>query len=58
MFLVLAAQCAAFAQTPWVEGAYTFGTWYFDLDAKDFSVRGKTAQEVISQMYQRINDAQ
>lgn len=48
----------AFAQTPWVEGAYAFGVWYFDTDAKDYSLRGKTSQEVVSQMYQRINAAQ
>jgi len=41
----------AFAETPWVQGVYSFGYAYFDLDAKDYSIRGKTAEEVLKQIY-------
>ena len=45
----------AFAETPWVQGCYSFGYAYFDFDSKGYSVRGKTAEEIMSQIYQQIN---
>lgn len=45
----------AFAGTPWVQGCYSFGYAYFDFDSKGYSVRGKTAEEVMSQIYQQLN---
>jgi len=45
----------AFAETPWVQGCYSFGYAYFDFDSKGYSVRGKTAEEVMSQIYLQLN---
>lgn len=45
----------AFAATPWVQGAYSFGYEYFNLDSKGYSIRGKTAEQIASQIYQQIN---
>lgn len=45
----------AFAATPWVQGAYSFGYQYFDLDEKGYSIRSKTAEEITSQIYQQLN---
>jgi hypothetical protein len=47
----------AFAGTPWVQGCYSFGYEYFDLDSKDYSVRGKTAENIMSQIYKQIAPA-
>lgn len=41
----------AFAETPWVQGVYSFGYPYFDQDSKSYSIRGKTAEEVLKQIY-------
>jgi hypothetical protein len=46
----------AFAATPWVQGVYSFGYWYYDMDSKEFSIRSKTAENVMSQFYKRFND--
>ena len=45
----------AFAATPWVQGCYSFGYQYFNFDSKSYSVRGKTAEQIMSQIYQQIN---
>jgi hypothetical protein len=45
----------AFAATPWIQGAYSFSYWYYDFDAKDYSIRSKTAEEISSQIYQQLN---
>jgi hypothetical protein len=47
----------ALAATPWVQGAYPFSYWYFDFDSKGYSIRGKTAENIVSQIYQQINAA-
>ena len=47
----------ALAATPWVQGAYPAGYWYFDFDSKGYSIRGKTAENIVSQIYQQINAA-
>jgi hypothetical protein len=47
----------AFAATPWVYGAYSFGYEYFNLDSKGYSIRGKTAEKIVSNIYQHINAA-
>jgi hypothetical protein len=47
----------ALAATPWVQGAYPFAYWYFDFDSKGYSIRGKTAENIVSQIYQQINAA-
>ncbi len=41
----------AFAETPWVQGVYSFGYSYSDHDSKFYSIRGKTAEEVLKQIY-------
>jgi uncharacterized protein (TIGR03437 family) len=48
----------AFAATPWVQGAYSFGYAYFDFDSKFFSIRAKTAEQILSQTYKQINESQ
>jgi hypothetical protein len=45
----------AFAATPWVQGCYSFGYEYYNLDSKGWSIRGKTAEQILSQIYQEIN---
>jgi hypothetical protein len=45
----------AFAETSWVQGCYSFGYAYFDFDSKGYSVRAKTAEEIMSQIYHQIN---
>lgn len=45
----------AMAETPWVQGCYSFGYAYFDFDSRGYSIRGKTAEEVMSQIYQQLN---
>lgn len=45
----------AFAATPWVQGAYPFGYEYYNLDSKGYSIRGKTAEQIVSQIYQKLN---
>ena len=45
----------AMAQTNWVQGVYPFGNFYYDFDEKGYSIQGKTAREVMSQIYNRIN---
>jgi len=47
----------ALAATPWVQGAYPFAYWYWDFDSKGHSIRGKTAENIVSQIYQQINAA-
>jgi hypothetical protein len=47
----------ALAATPWVQGAYPFAYWYWDFDSKGYSIRGKTAENIVSQIYQQINAA-
>jgi len=49
------ATLLAFAATPWVQGSYSFGYSYFNHDSKGYSVRAKTAEEIMSQIYQQIN---
>ena len=46
----------AFAATPWVQGSYSFGYEYYNLDSKGYSIRGKTAEQITSQIYQQINN--
>lgn len=41
----------AFAETPWVQGVYPFAYSYLDHDSKGFSIRGKTAEQVLKQIY-------
>jgi hypothetical protein len=41
----------AFAETPWVQGVYSFGYSYSDHDSKNATIRGKTAEEVLKQIY-------
>jgi hypothetical protein len=41
----------AFAETPWVQGVYSFGYSYSDHDCKSYSIRGKTAEQVLKQIY-------
>jgi len=45
----------ALAETPWVQGAYSFGYAYFDFDSKSYSIRSKTAEEILKQVYGAIN---
>lgn len=45
----------ALAATPWVQGAYPFAYEYFDLDNKAYSIRSKTAENVVSQIYRQLN---
>jgi len=45
----------ALANTPWVQGCYSFGYSYFNFDSKGYSIRAKTAEEVMSQIYKQIN---
>jgi uncharacterized repeat protein (TIGR01451 family) len=45
----------AFAKTPWVQGCYSFGYSYFNFDDKGYSIRDKTAENIMSQIYQQIN---
>ena len=52
------AVLGAFAETPWVQGCYSFGYAYFDFDCKGYSIRGKTAEEVTKLLYAQINAAQ
>ena len=47
----------AFAETNWVQGAFPFGYAYHDFDSKGFSIRAKTAEKVVQQMYQKFNAA-
>lgn len=47
----------AMANTPWVAGAYIFGYDYFDFDSKGHTTTGKTADQIVSQVYQKINQA-
>ena len=47
----------AFAETPWVQGAYSFGYAYFDFDSKGYSIRSKTAEGILKQIYGEINAA-
>jgi len=49
------ATLLAFANTPWVQGCYSFGYAYFDFDSKGYSIRAKTAEEIMSQIYQQLN---
>ena len=49
------ATLLAFANTPWVQGCYSFGYAYFDFDSKGYSIRGKTADEIMSQIYKQLN---
>jgi len=48
----------AFAATPWVEGCYSFGYAYFNIDSKDYSIRDKTAENIMSQIYRQIGAGQ
>jgi uncharacterized protein (TIGR03437 family) len=52
---VYQAVLRAFAATPWVQGAYSFGYTYSDLDSKGYSIRGKTAEQIVSQVYRELN---
>jgi len=45
----------AFAETPWVQGAYSFAYAYYDFDSKGYSVRAKTAEEVLKLIYTQFN---
>jgi uncharacterized protein (TIGR03437 family) len=54
---VYQAVLLALAATPWVQGAYSFGYGYFDYDSKGYSIRGKTAEQIVSQTYKQINEA-
>ena len=47
----------ALVATPWVQGAYPFVYAYFDQDDKGYSIRGKTSENIVSQIYQQINMA-
>ena len=49
------ATLLAFANTPWVHGCYSFGYSYFDIDSKGDSIRRKTAEEIMSQIYKQLN---
>ena len=49
------ATLLAFAATPWVQGCYSFGYEYFNMDNKAYSIRSKTAEEILSQVYQQLN---
>jgi hypothetical protein len=53
---VYQAVLLALAETPWVHGAYSFDYEYFEVDSKRPSIRGKTAEEILSQIYQQINE--
>lgn len=48
---------SAFGQRAWVQGGIVFGNWYFDVDEKGYSVRGKTAQHVLKLLYENLNSA-
>ena len=52
---VFQAVLLALAETPWIQGTFDFGYAYTVLDSKGDSIRGKTAEEVTSQIYQQIN---
>jgi uncharacterized protein (TIGR03437 family) len=52
---VYQAVLLAFAATPWVQGCYSFGYEYYNLDSKGYSIRAKTAEQIVSQVYQEIN---
>jgi uncharacterized protein (TIGR03437 family) len=52
---VYQAVLLAFAATPWVQGSYSFGYEYYNLDSKGFSIRGKTAEQIVSQIYRQMN---
>ena len=53
---VYQAVLLAFAATPWVQGCYSFGYEYYTFDSKGFSIRGKTAEQILSQIYKQINE--
>jgi uncharacterized protein (TIGR03437 family) len=52
---VYQAVLLAFAATPWVQGSFSFGYAYYNLDSKGYSIRGKTAEQIVSRIYQQIN---
>ncbi|HKV39162.1 MAG TPA: hypothetical protein VJX67_08110, partial [Blastocatellia bacterium] len=52
---VYQAVLLAFAATPWVQGCYSFGYEYYNLDSKGFSIRGKTSEQIVSQIYREMN---
>ncbi|MGQ9788441.1 MAG: glycoside hydrolase family 113 [Candidatus Hadarchaeaceae archaeon] len=45
----------AFAETPWVQGAYSFGYSFMDHDSKGYSIRAKTAEKVVKLLYIQFN---
>lgn len=48
----------AIAEKSWVQGAYSFGYSYMNHDCKGFSIRAKTAEKVLSQIYAQFNAAE
>ena len=53
----LEASFSAFGQRAFIQGAFVFTSWYYALDAKDFSVRGKTAQYTLALMFNKLHAA-
>jgi hypothetical protein len=45
----------ALANTPWVQGCYSFGYLYYNEDDKGYSIRDKTAENIMSQIYRQLN---
>jgi len=47
----------AIAEKPWVQGTYSFGYSFMDHDCKGYSIRAKTAEEVLKLIYAQFNAA-
>jgi basic membrane lipoprotein Med (substrate-binding protein (PBP1-ABC) superfamily) len=47
----------AIAEKPWVQGTYSFGYSFMDHDCKGYSIRAKTAEEVLKSIYAQFNAA-
>ncbi|MEQ1949749.1 MAG: carboxypeptidase regulatory-like domain-containing protein, partial [Bryobacteraceae bacterium] len=48
------AMALAAAGMPWIQGVFAFGYAYWDMDAHSVSIRSKTAEEILSQIYQQV----
>jgi uncharacterized protein (TIGR03437 family) len=46
----------ALESTSWAQGTYPFGYSFFNFDSKGFSIRDKTAEQIVSQVYKQIKE--
>jgi hypothetical protein len=49
------ATLRAMASASWVQGAHIFGTSYFELDSKGFSITGKAAERAVSSVFEQLS---